>query len=60
MNVLFGDGHVEFVQNPFVGVQRDHIYTSSPAAGTPTSRKAPVGVDAIPGWDGDSVLLAQW
>ena len=26
-NVLFGDGHVEFLQNPFVGVQRDHIYT---------------------------------
>ena len=26
-NVLFGDGHVEFLQNPFVGVQRDNIYT---------------------------------
>jgi prepilin-type processing-associated H-X9-DG protein len=25
-NVLFGDGHVEFVSNPFVGVQRDMIY----------------------------------
>ncbi|MGB7160884.1 MAG: DUF1559 domain-containing protein [Tepidisphaeraceae bacterium] len=28
-NVLFGDGHVEFLQNPFVGVQRDNIYTRS-------------------------------
>ena len=26
-NVLFGDGHVEFLQNPFVGVQRDNIFT---------------------------------
>jgi len=25
-NVLFGDGHVEFVSNPFTGVQRDMIY----------------------------------
>lgn len=27
-NVLYGDGHVDFVQNPFVGVQRDNIYTA--------------------------------
>jgi len=26
-NVLYGDGHVEFQSNPFVGVQRDNIYT---------------------------------
>lgn len=26
-NVLYGDGHVEFVNNPFVGVSRDNIYT---------------------------------
>jgi prepilin-type N-terminal cleavage/methylation domain-containing protein/prepilin-type processing-associated H-X9-DG protein len=56
-NVLFGDGHVEFVQNPFCGTQRDHIYTNAPAAGVTTSRKLPVGPDAIPGWYGDSVLL---
>jgi prepilin-type N-terminal cleavage/methylation domain-containing protein/prepilin-type processing-associated H-X9-DG protein len=31
-NVLFGDGHVEFLQNPFVGVQRDNIYTRHQAA----------------------------
>jgi prepilin-type N-terminal cleavage/methylation domain-containing protein/prepilin-type processing-associated H-X9-DG protein len=27
-NVLYGDGHVDFVQNPFSGVQRDNIYTA--------------------------------
>jgi hypothetical protein len=27
-NVLFGDGHVDFLQNPFVGVQRDNIFTN--------------------------------
>jgi prepilin-type processing-associated H-X9-DG protein len=27
-NVLYGDGHVEFQKNPFVGVQRDNIYTT--------------------------------
>src|SRR5688500_16639384 len=27
-NVLFGDGHVEFLQNPFVGIKRDHIYAN--------------------------------
>lgn len=25
-NVLYGDGHVEFQSNPFVGVQRDNIF----------------------------------
>jgi prepilin-type processing-associated H-X9-DG protein len=27
-NVLFGDGHVEFLQNPFVGIQRDNIFAN--------------------------------
>jgi prepilin-type N-terminal cleavage/methylation domain-containing protein/prepilin-type processing-associated H-X9-DG protein len=27
-NVLYGDGHVSFEQNPFVGVQRDNIFTT--------------------------------
>ena len=27
-NVLYGDGHVEFQQSPFVGVGRDNIYTA--------------------------------
>lgn len=33
-NVLFGDGHVEFVQNVFVGVNRDNIYGPA-VTGTP-------------------------
>ncbi len=28
-NVLYGDGHVEFQNNPFCGTQRDNIYTSA-------------------------------
>ena len=32
-NVLYGDGHVEWQQNPFVGVQRDNIYTVSDGQG---------------------------
>ena len=28
-NILFGDGHVEFLQNPFVGVQRDNTSRSA-------------------------------
>jgi prepilin-type N-terminal cleavage/methylation domain-containing protein/prepilin-type processing-associated H-X9-DG protein len=37
-NVLYGDGHVEWQQNPFVGVQRDNIFTAvqSYTAGNPT------------------------
>jgi prepilin-type N-terminal cleavage/methylation domain-containing protein/prepilin-type processing-associated H-X9-DG protein len=34
-NVLFGDGHVEFDNNPFVGTDRDNIYTrAGPTWGT--------------------------
>lgn len=32
-NCLFTDGHVEWFTTPFVGVNRDHIYTSQSAAG---------------------------
>jgi prepilin-type processing-associated H-X9-DG protein len=45
-NVLYGDGHVTFEQNPFVGVQGDNIYTS----------KSGVIADSAVGGD-DSVLL---
>jgi prepilin-type processing-associated H-X9-DG protein len=27
-NVLFGDGHVEFLSHPFAGIKRDNIYTT--------------------------------
>jgi prepilin-type N-terminal cleavage/methylation domain-containing protein/prepilin-type processing-associated H-X9-DG protein len=54
-NVLFGDGHVEFDQNPFVGVQRDNIYTAYTVPQT-----ALTGTNAIvnsPGDGNDSILL---
>ena len=51
-NVLFGDGHVEFLLNPLVGVNRDNIFTAAGGAVVagqpfPTS---PVNAD-------DSVIL---
>jgi prepilin-type N-terminal cleavage/methylation domain-containing protein/prepilin-type processing-associated H-X9-DG protein len=55
-NVLFGDGHVEFVSNPFTGVQRDMIFgrrlssTGFQSAGT--------GLTFTSSYDGnDNVLL---
>jgi hypothetical protein len=45
-NVLYGEGHVEFQNNPFVGVKGDNIYTSQ--SGQVVA--SPVGPD-------DSVLL---
>jgi prepilin-type N-terminal cleavage/methylation domain-containing protein len=64
-SVLFGDGHVDFVQNPFCGTQRDHIYTRAAInelTGVPgtTSARPPAGTDAMPAWAGDSVLLPAW
>ncbi len=52
-NVLFGDGHVEFDNNPFVGTDRDNIYTrGGPTWGT-------TGQDLVgsPYVANDSVLL---
>jgi len=39
-NVLFGDGHVEFVTNAFVGIARDNIYstqTGTTVVGSPAN-----------------------
>jgi len=36
-NVLYGDGHVEFQQNPFCGVNRDNIFARRAAASGFTS-----------------------
>ena len=33
-NVLYGDGHVEFQNNPFCGSQRDNIFTSRASGAT--------------------------
>lgn len=50
-NVLFGDGHVEFTQNPFVGVAKDNIF--SPQGLTTGS----ISTNASPVNANDSVLL---
>ncbi|MGH7213588.1 MAG: type II secretion system protein [Tepidisphaeraceae bacterium] len=54
-NVLYGDGHVEFQSNPFVGVQRDNIYTAQDTNGD-TDLTGTV-VAGSPHSSGDSVLL---
>jgi prepilin-type N-terminal cleavage/methylation domain-containing protein/prepilin-type processing-associated H-X9-DG protein len=55
-NVLYGDGHVEFQSNPFVGVQRDHIYARRSSGGT-----NPFALDTVvigsPYDQNDSILL---
>jgi prepilin-type N-terminal cleavage/methylation domain-containing protein/prepilin-type processing-associated H-X9-DG protein len=64
-NVLYGDGHVEWTSNPFVGTQRDNIYTARASAdGTTaaTSVDSPGqvladGSTAIPISNTDSILL---
>jgi prepilin-type N-terminal cleavage/methylation domain-containing protein/prepilin-type processing-associated H-X9-DG protein len=57
-NVLYGDGHAEFQQNPFCGTKRDNIYTVSGSTdGSVTTSKTVVG---SPKWAGDSVLLPVW
>lgn len=54
-NVLFGDGHVEFEQNPFCGQKRDNIYTVSGSDdGSKTTSET---ISGSPMWSGDSVLL---
>ncbi len=58
-NVLYGDGHVEFQNNPFVGIQRDNIYTVSDFVATttnPVNYTTTVFVGA-PVTANDSVLL---
>jgi len=43
-NVLYGDGHVEFQSNPFVGVQRDCIYTVAATTGDLTTSAVLIGI----------------
>jgi prepilin-type processing-associated H-X9-DG protein len=45
-NVLFGDGHVEYCNTPFVGIEKDNIYTSKTG-----------GIAESPADKDDSVLL---
>ena len=40
-NVMFGDGHVSFANDPFQGPSSDNIYATQTAAATNPSNKAP-------------------
>ena len=60
-NILYGDGHVEFNNSPFAGVNRDNIYTFGPSGEDPNT-KAPLptggqGIWGSPVSANDSVLL---
>jgi prepilin-type N-terminal cleavage/methylation domain-containing protein/prepilin-type processing-associated H-X9-DG protein len=55
-NVLFGDGHVEFVQNPFVGIAKDNIFTYETALNANCPAGA-AGCNYSPYDANDSVLL---
>ena len=57
MNVLYGDGHVDFVINPFVGVLRDNIYTVSGGGTEPDIDPTSSTIVGVPTWAGDNVLL---
>jgi prepilin-type processing-associated H-X9-DG protein len=59
-NVLYGDGHVEWTSNPFVGPQRDNIYTQR--TGTPNATVDAAGNVAAqsPVDLNDSFLLPQF
>jgi len=39
-NVLYGDGHAEWMNNPFCGSQHDNIYTGQGGASTPSGGTA--------------------
>jgi len=52
-NVMYGDGHVEWQQTSFVGVDRDNIYTVSSGRAMGNSAT----IEGSPSWQGDSVLL---
>ena len=54
-NVLYADGHVAWADHPFVGCQRDNVYTVSGSedGSAPTSAT----IVGSPRWRGDSVLL---
>jgi prepilin-type processing-associated H-X9-DG protein len=53
-NVLFGDGHVEFDNNPFVGMNQDNIFTRNVF---PSGSVINGPVDEGPSGPPDSVLL---
>lgn len=55
-NILYGDGHVEFFNNPFAGVQGDNIFTFGDS-GDQVKDKAGEGIVGSPVGPNDSILL---
>ena len=55
-NVLYGDGHVEFQNNPFCGTSRDNIYTRGGPTWDTADRPSQ-DLIASPYTANDSVLL---
>jgi prepilin-type processing-associated H-X9-DG protein len=56
-NVLYGDGHVEFQQNPFVGIKRDNIFTRAAGPTEPFDPNQSDGVIRSSRDGNDSLLL---
>jgi prepilin-type N-terminal cleavage/methylation domain-containing protein/prepilin-type processing-associated H-X9-DG protein len=58
-NVLYGDGHVEFVQSPFAGISRDNIYNVSDSVTATAGQSLLTSVTVVgsPADANDSVLL---
>lgn len=57
-NVLYADGHVDFCQAPFAGVNFDNIYTvgvASPKTGSPSDQSSAIA--GRPAQAADSVML---
>jgi prepilin-type processing-associated H-X9-DG protein len=52
-NVLYGDGHVDFIQTPFAGIDQENIYTYGPSGKT----KGGDGIVGRPMSKNDSILL---
>jgi prepilin-type processing-associated H-X9-DG protein len=59
-NVLYGDGHVEWTSNPFVGAQRDNIYTQRNTGGNTAVDDTGKTALASPIDLNDSFLLPQF
>lgn len=55
-NVLFGDGHVQFVTTPFAGVKQDNIYTFGPS-GEGNDKAGGDGIVGSPVGPDDAILL---
>jgi prepilin-type N-terminal cleavage/methylation domain-containing protein/prepilin-type processing-associated H-X9-DG protein len=55
-NVLYGDGHVEFQNNPFVGMNRDNIFCRN-NTNNGTNSPGTNGINEAPFGPTDSVLL---